>query len=353
MKCKKNLKWLTHLCALVCLTLATVPALCEGDARPREERNLSGLVEQNGRVMGEITGLNGEGKHGISILVDAALPANFTDEQRAVITTEPVSFADSAKLMAAMEATGAVNVRIDPEGINRADWGRAQSDPKHATMTADEARENAKRVAAEFCKNAGAGDIVITSALRPEDEAKNHTIDAAPEAREAMTARILREWFVADRDYTDVRFDYVLRGLRTVGGLLEKTEDDDDDAWLSVTGQLLVGDAGEVRSASIVLIPCEMSAEPYTGELIPWREALERVAQRFGVTAYDDVRRDDRGREIPMMHFVITGIEPGYETQDGKTYTPAWLFTIDWMRVEDGALWGDPNTYAIDARAEK
>ena len=351
MKHGKHLKGLALLCALVCLALAAVPAFCEDDERPRKERDLSGLVEQDGRVTGEITGLDWNGKPGVAMLVDAALPADFTDAQRAVIRTERVSFADSAKLIAALEATGAVNIRIDPEGIGRADWGNAQSDPKRATMTADEARENAKHVAAAFCQSVGVGDIVITSALRPEDEAKNHTIDAAPEAREAMAARILREWFRADRDYTDVRFDPVLRGLRAVGGLMEETEY--GEAWLGITGQLLVGDAGEVRSASIVLMPREVSAEPYAGELISWREALEEISQRFGVTAYGDVRRDDHGRETPMMHSVVTGIEPGYATRDGETYAPAWLFTIDWMRVEDGALWGDPHTDSVDARAQK
>ena len=351
MKWGKNLKGLALLCALVCLALAAAPALCEDDARPVKERDLSGLVERDGRVTGAITGLTNDGKPGIAMLVDAALPADFTDEQRAIIMTESVSFADSAKLIAAMEATGAVNIRIDPEGIGRADWGNARSDPRRATMTADEAREHAKHVAAEFCKNVDAGDIVITSALRPEDEARMHTIDAAPEAREAMAARMLREWFVADRNYTDVRFDYVLRGLRTVGGAVE--EDEDGEAWLGVTGQLLVGDAGEVRYVSMVLVPREISAEPYTGEMISWREALDQVAQGYGATAYDDVRRDDHGRETPMMYFAVTGIEPGYATRDGKTYTPAWLFTIDWMREEDGALWGRPDTQAVDARAER
>ena len=333
---------------LLSLALALTAAAALGeDARPA--RDLSGLIEADGRVTGAITGMTKDAapRPGVALLVDAPLPADFTADQRVILTTQPVFFDDSA-LLAAMESTGAANIRIEDYDHGSGFWGYATGDPKPAAMTPDEAREHAVQVAEAFVKTVGAGEIAVLTALRPEDEAKGSAISAAPEAREAIEARTLREWFTEDRDYTEVRFAFKLRGLRTVGGFMRR--DEDGEARLGAgCGSLRVGDAGEAREASLLYAPQEVSAEPYAGELIGWREALETVAQNFGVTAYGEKRTDERGRETPAMRFAVTGIEPGYATEDAKTYVPAWLFTIDRMREEDGALLGHPSTHAVDA----
>lgn len=318
----------------------------------------SGVVEENGRLFGPVTSLSvldydGHpflGDPAVSFIVDAPAPQDFTDEQRAVITAPVIAFSDE-QLGAAMQSTGQRTWELPKGGMARMPfWGHAEGKPLPATMTPDEARENAKQVALDFLREVGVDGARVIHALRPEDEADIFSLNVIPEQRETERARILREWHTSHRDYTWVSLQFTLRGLIT----LRETIDEDGISGQSIAN-LYIGDAGEMRDAIIVRAPQEVSAEPYTGDLITWREALELYAGEDGSSEDNNVHHstDLRGRETHVWETAVTSIEPGYLSADGETYVPAWIITEQRRLVDSGELYSYPSVRAVDARVDR
>ena len=319
-------------------------------------RDASGVVEKDGRLSGSVTGpasiWDNEGHETFGaptacLTVDAPAPQGFTDEQRVIITAPYIAFSDE-QLGAAMQSTGQRAWHFDEYvKAHSPDWGTATGKPLPATMSPDEARENAKQVALDFLREAGVGGARVLSALRPEDEADVFSLNVIPEQREAERARILREWHTSHQDYTWVQLQFTLRGLMALCHTV-----DEEGASCSSVANLYIGDAGEMRDAIIVHAPREVSAVPYTGELRTWREALELVALWYGCTEENNIYHctDLRGRETHVTEFVVTGVEPGYLSADGETYVPAWIITEQTRNVETGEFLYTPTLWAIDAR---
>ena len=322
-------------------------------------RDASGVIEENGRLSGFVTGPasiwdsaghESFGAPAVSLTVDAPVPQEFTDEQLAIITAPYIAFSDE-QLGAAMQSTGQRTWEFD-EYIKQhsPDWGTATGKALPATMTPDEARENAKQVAADFLREASVDGARLVFALRPEDEADMYTLSVIPEQREAERARILREWHTSKRDYTWVQLQYTLRGLTTLCETINE-----NGASCGSIANLYIGDAGEMREAILVHAPREVSATPYTGGLRSWREALELVAGWYGSTEENNVYHstDLRGRETHAWERVVTAVEPGYLSSDGVTYVPAWVFTVQNRLIDSDELCSAPSLWAVDARVER
>ena len=322
-------------------------------------RDASGVIEENGRLSGSVTGpasiWDSEGNERFGdpaacLTVDAPAPQDFADEQLAIITAPYIAFSDE-QLGEAMQSTGQRAWQFDEYVKQHSpDWGALSGKPLPATMTPDEARENAKQVALDFLLKAGVGGARVLSALRPEDEADVFSLNVIPEQREAERARILREWHTSHRDYTWVQLQFTLRGLLSLCHMV-----DEDGASCSSVANLYIGDAGEMRDAIIVHAPREAGAVPYTGELKTWREALELVANWYGCTEENNAyhHTDLRGRETYVSEFVVTSVEPGYLSADGETYVPAWIITEQNRLVDTGEFLHTPTLWAVDARVER
>lgn len=320
----------------------------------------SGVIEENGRLSGPVTSLmtlwdeqDGHpflGESAVSFIVDAPAPQDFTDEQRVVITAPAIGFSDE-HLGAAMQSTGLRSWQIDEYVKKNVPYsGHVTAKALPATMDADAARENAKQVALDFLSEAGVSGARVIYALRPEDEADIFSMNVIPEQREAERARILREWYTSHRDYTWVNLQFTLRGLTTLC-----TTIDDEGASSSSVANLYIGDAGEMREACIFRAPQEISATPYTGKLLTWREALEIFAGEYGSSEENNVihSTDLRGRETCVWEQVVTAVEPGYLSADGETYVPAWIIAEQQRLVGTDEFISWPSLTAIDARVER
>ena len=319
----------------------------------------SGVVEKDGRLAGTVTcpatlwdeeGHEFFGQSAVALTIDAPAPQDFTDEQLAIITAPSMTFSRE-QLGAAMRSTGQRTWEFNEYAMTRMPfWGSVNSKPLPATMTPDEARENAKQVALDFLHEAGVDGARVLSALRPEDEAAMWALNVIPEQREAERARILREWHTSHRDYTWVQLEFTLHGLVALCQTI-----DDEGSSISSVANLYIGDAGEMRDAIIVHAPQEIRAAPYEGELRTWREALELYAGVYGSSEENNVfhSTDLRGRETCVWETVITAVEPGYLSADGETYVPAWIITEQRRVVGSGEWITCPSLTAIDARIDR
>ena len=321
---------------------SAVDGAVKNAAEGKTPGDISAVIEADERAVGPVYGINEEtGARGEVLYVDAPLPADFTDDQRAVITAEHISI-DRSSLLEALRARGVSpgSVVIKPGVAYNDDVGRSLS--SHEALSS----EAAAAIARQFVADCGLGDTYLLFALRPEEEARGLSAQEAPEAQEDAYKRILREWHRANINYTSVRLGFTLRGLP-----VESSWTGADGVARSSVANLYVGDAGEIRDFSLWYAPREVRAQPYTGALKTWREALCELSSRFG--AYNgEPRTDIRGRQAPPLRTTITDILPGYASSDGVTFFPAWIFIADTF-----ALCGDDSvpvnsiwTYAIDAR---
>lgn len=319
---------------LVCLML-TGAALAE-------ERDASGVTEQNGRLTGVVNGPNERnGQIEPALWVDCAYPDTFSGEQLAVITAEWAEL-DESRLRQALSESGGTWCESAYERFHAySAVGGAEALP--ADAQAGEAKVRAVEIAQAFVRACGLGDSRVIKALRPEDEARSRSMSVAPEAREALIRRELKEWFVPDIRYTWVSLQFRLRGLPAAVEWWAS-----DSLVCSSVANLYIGDAGEIREFILFYAPREVDAVPYAGALKSWREALEEAAAGFDCR-FPQPSRDERGREIPAARYEVSAVEPGYASRDGKQWYPAWLLTVD--RVEDESLRSPAALeIAIDAR---
>lgn len=345
------MKHMTLLAALVCLcSLACIAhaqsvtdSVMLNVIRQNPVGDMSAVVEADGRVLGPITGMNAEtGRTGERLYVDAPLPEEFEAEQRVVITAEHIEI-DPAALTAALLESGARpgQMTVMP-GVAYND-GIGQALPHTDTPLS---HEDAVAIAQRFAAACGLGDTYVVSALRPEETARGLAAQEAPEAQEAAYERYLREWHRKDRAYTSVCLGFMLRGLP-----VSLDWQDEEAVYRSSVANLSIGDAGEIRDYGLFYAPREVSAEPWTGELKTWREALAEYSAWFS-EHNNAPRTDERGRETPPLRTTVISIRPGYASADGKTYVPAWIFVKNTFASSGGqatqvnSIW----TAAIDAR---
>lgn len=305
------------------------------------ERDASCVAERDGRLVGTITGLNEQsGQMEPALWVDCECPDTFTDDQLAVLSTEWIEL-DEQKLRDAVSATGGTWRENAYERFDAYSAGGGA-----ATLPADADAEAAKARAVEiaqaFVRGCGLGETRVIKALRPEEEARSHSMGVTPEAREAFIRRELKEWYFPDIRYTWVSLQFRLRGLPMAKDWTV------DNLGCSSIANLYIGDAGEMREFCLFYAPREISAAPYTGALKTWREALEEAASEFGCRLPQPTQ-DERGRVIPASRFEISALQPGYASREGHRWYPAWLMTVDC--VEDESL-RSPAVLeiAIDAR---
>lgn len=324
------------ICALLACLLLFSMALAG-------ERDASGVAEKEGRLAGTVTGLNEQsGKMEPALWVDCECPGAFTDDQLAVLSTEWIEL-DERKLREAVSATGGAwrenaYERFDAYSAG----GGAAALP--ADADAGEAKARAVEIAQAFVRGCGLGETRVIKALRPEEEARSHSMNVTPAEREAFIRRELKEWYFPDIRYTWVSLQFRLRGLPMAKDWTV------DNLGCSSVANLYIGDAGEMREFCLFYAPREASAVPYTGTLKTWREALEDAASAFDCRQPQPAR-DERGRVIPASRFEISALSPGYASLEGRTWYPAWLMTVDC--VEDESL-RSPAVLeiAIDARKE-
>lgn len=285
------------------------------------ERDASGVTEKDGRLVGTVTGLNEQsGQIEPALWVDCEYPGTFTDDQLAVLNTEWIEL-DEQKLRNAVSATGGT---WRESGYERFDaysaGGGAVTLP--ADTDAEAAKARAVEIAQAFVRGCGLGETRVIKALRPEEEARSHSMGVTPEAREAFIRRELKEWYFPDIRYTWVSLQFRLRGLPMAKDWYM------GNLGCSSIANLYIGDAGEMREFCLFYAPREISAEPYTGALKTWREALEEAASAFDCRLPQPTQ-DERGRVIPASHFEISALQPGYASREGRTWYPAWLMTVD------------------------
>lgn len=318
---------------LACLLLFSVALAGERDA--------SGVAERDGRLVGTIIGLNEQnGQMEPALWVDCECPDAFTDDQLAVLSTEWIEL-DEQKLREAVSATGGTWRENAYERFDAYSAGGGA-----VTLSADADAEVAKARAVEiaqtFVRGCGLGETRVIKALRPEEEARSHSMNVTPEAREAFIRRELKEWYFPDIRYTWVSLQFCMRGLPMA------TDWTVDNLGCASIANLYIGDAGEMREFCLFYAPRELSAAPYTGALKTWREALEEAAAQFGCQLPQPTQ-DERGRMLPASRFEVSALQPGYASREGRTWYPAWLMTVDC--VEDESLrWPAAMEIAIDAR---
>lgn len=344
---KRILSLLLILCLLVPACVLATESATDSIRKSVIEANapgdVSAVLESDGRIVGPVYGVNAEtGVRGESLYVDAPLPADFTEEQRVLITASFLEI-DKDLLTDALLATGVKhsNIFLDHNCAYNTDLGITLPAPD-TLLT----HEQASTIAQRFVADCGLGETRVLFALRPEEEASRIAAQEAPEAQEAIVQRTLREWYRADTRYTSVRLLFTLRGL-PVG----ETWMDADNVCNSSVANLFVGDAGEIRDFSLWYAPSEVSAAPYAGELKTWQEALAEFSASY--SPYNgEPRTDARGRETPPLRDTVTQILPAYGSRDGKTFVPCWLFVTDTLALGDGDpvpsgyIWAT----AIDAR---
>lgn len=345
------MKRMTLLLALVCLCALGCAAAAQSVTdsvmldviRQKSPGDVSAVIEAEGRVAGPVVGVNPEtGETGERLYVDALLPEKFGAGQRVIITAEPIEI-DRAALTDALLASGAQlgQMTVGHGFAYNDDIGQALPHEGEPLAHAE-----AVDIAQRFVAACGLGDTYVVSDLRPEEEARGLAAQEAPEAQEAAYARTLREWHRKDTAYTSVCLGFTLRGLPVA----QEWQDEQGTIRSSVV-HLDVGDAGEIRDYGLFYAPREVDAEPWTGELKTWREALAEYSAWFG-EHNNEPRTDDRGREAPPLRRTITSVRPGYASADGKTYVPAWLFIDNTFALDGDAatpvnsIW----TAAIDAR---
>lgn len=323
------------LCGMLVCLMLTGAALAE-------ERDTSGVTEQNGRLTGIVTGLNERsGQIEPALWVDCAYPDTFSEEQLAVITTEWAELDESKLRQALSESGGSWRESAYERFHAYSAVGGAETLP--ADAQAEEAKARAIEIAQTFVRDCGLWESRVIKALRPEDEARSRSMNVAPEAREAYIRRELKEWFVPDLRYTWVSLQFRLRGLPAAVEWWAS-----DSLVCSSIANLYIGDAGEVREFALFYAPREADAVPYDGAVKSWREALEEAAAEFSCQ-FPQTWEDERGRAVPASYLEISSISPGYASQDGKQWYPAWLFAMD--RVSDDGLRSPAALeMAIDAR---
>ena len=312
-------------------------------AQAGEVRDASGVVQDGGRLRGDIVGTSPEtGETALALRVDCPAPPDFAPEQLAILTTEWVA-PDEAAVGRAMRATGADWSDGGLERFGPAFVSGSAAPLSPGTGHTDEARRQACDTALAFVEACGLGQGQLLEALRPEDEARQSALNEAPEAREAFLARTLNEWFTPRLDYTRVQLAFSLRDLPVSpcfwpGG---------DGVSHSCVANLYVGDAGEIREFILSYAPREVSAAPCAGAVKTPLEALEELAGQFDCTQPVS-REDERGRALPAHWPVVLDIRPAYHTDDGVTFFPAWLITTAWQDSDGqtGKTW----LTAIDAR---